>query len=75
MGCAQLDKTIQNNFGIARSYIQLNTLSAPKMEVDERKILANINEFLIKKTSNEPGLTSRSKNGTINSIAIGEPKE
>jgi len=74
LGCAQLDKAIQNNFGIARSYIQLNTLSTPKMLVDEKKILANINEFLIKKTSKDPGVVSRSKNGNINNIAIGEPK-
>jgi hypothetical protein len=74
IGCAQLDTTIQNNFGIARSYIQLNTLSTPKMLIDEKKILANINEFLIKKTSNDPGVISRSKNGNINSIAIGDPK-
>jgi len=74
IGCAQLDKTIQDNFGIARSYIQLTSLSTPKMAVDEKKILANINEFLIKKTSNDPGVVSRSKNGVINSIAIGEPK-
>jgi len=74
LGCAQLDKSIQNNFGIARSYIQLNLLSTPKMAVDEKKILANINEFLIKKTSNDPSIVSRSKNGNINNIAIGEPK-
>lgn len=74
LGCAQLDTSIQNNFGTARSYIQLNTLSTPKMLVDEKKILANINEFLIKKTSKDPGVVSRSKNGNINSIAIGEPK-
>jgi hypothetical protein len=74
VGCAQLDKAVQDNFGVARSYIQLNTLSTPKMAVDERKILANINEYLIKKISNDPAVVSRSKNGTINSIAIGEAK-
>jgi len=44
------------------------------MLVDEKKILANINEYLIKKTSNDPAVKSRSKNGNINAIAIGEPK-
>lgn len=72
--CNQLDVSIQNNFGVARSYIQLNSLSAPKMLVDEKKILANINEYLIKKTSSDPSVISRSKNGNINNISIGEPK-
>lgn len=72
--CAELDPTIKNNFGVARSYIQINTLTDPKMFVDEKKILANINEYLIKKNSNDPAVISTSKNGMINSIAIGDPE-
>lgn len=71
--CAQLDDSIKNNFGVARNYMQLNSLTSLKMTVDEKKILANINEYLIRGASTAPGKISTTKNWFINSISIGEP--
>lgn len=73
IGCNELDPIVKDNFDIARSYIQIWDLSSSRMLVDEKKILANINEYLTKELSSEPGVKSRSKNGTLNSITIGDP--
>lgn len=67
--CAAIDETLRNNFSFARSYIQLNNLTDPKMAVNEKILLANINEYLLR----DPD--TKSKNGTVNKIAIGESKD
>ncbi len=67
--CTQIDESLRNNFSFARSFIQLNNLSDPKMVVNEKILLANINEYLIRQWS------SSTRNGSINKIAIGEPKQ
>ncbi|MBU0627010.1 hypothetical protein KKG31_06575 [Patescibacteria group bacterium] len=66
---------IRNNFGTARSYIQLGNLSTSKMLVDEKKILANINEYLTKQSSKDPAVKTSTRNGFLNSIVIGDPIE
>jgi len=66
-GYDQLDPLVQNNIDIVRSYLQLTSLYNPKMFVNETVILANINEYLLK-------WGSRTKNGDINKIEIGEPE-
>jgi hypothetical protein len=48
--CNNLDQDIRDNFGFARSYLLLNNLYDPKMEINEKIILANINEYLLKET-------------------------
>lgn len=67
--CSSIDESLRNNFSFARSYIQLNNLTDPKMSVNEKVLLANINEYLLR----DP--TTRAKNGIVNKIAIGEPKQ
>lgn len=67
-GCQDIDQAIRNNFSFARSYIQLNNLTDPKMVINEKVLLANINEYLLKNNNG-------SRNGVINKIAIGESKQ
>lgn len=67
--CAAIDPTLRANFSFARSYIQLNNLTDPKMFVNEKILLANINEYLLR----EP--VTKARNGLVNKIAIGEPKQ
>jgi len=69
MNCSSIDAALRNNFSFARSYIQLNNLTDPKMSVNEKILLANINEYLLR----DP--VTKAKNGVINKIAIGEPKQ
>lgn len=66
--CAAIDASLRNNFSFARSYIQLNNLTDPKMAVNEKILLANINEYLLRDTN-------KIKNGLVNKIAIGESKQ
>lgn len=65
--CKDIDESIRNNFWFARSYIQLNNLTDPKMVINEKVLLTNINEYLLKANDG-------SSNGTVSKIAIGEPK-
>jgi len=67
--CSAIDPALRNNFSFARSYIQLNNLTDPKMAVNEKILLANINEYLLR----DP--VTKAKNGLVNKIAIGEPKQ
>lgn len=66
--CAAIDAALRNNFSFARSYIQLNNLTDPKMFINEKILLANINEYLLRDAN-------KVKNGLVNKIAIGEPKQ
>lgn len=66
--CTDIDAAIKNNFWFARSYIQLNNLTDPKMVINERVLLTNINEYLLK-------WSNGNLNGNISKIAIGEPKQ
>lgn len=67
VACKEIDPAIRDNFSFARSYIQLNNLSTPRAMINEKILLANINEYLLKDVS---GL----RNGQLNDIHIGEPK-
>ena len=66
--CNEIDAAIRNNFWFARSYIQLNNLTDPKMIINEKVLLTNINEYLLKENNG-------SSNGAVTKIAIGEPKQ
>ena len=68
VGCQTIDQSIRNNFSFARSYIQLNNLSDPKMVINEKILLANINDYLLRDANG-------TRNGTVNTIAIGESKQ
>ena len=67
--CTSIDPALRTNFSFARSYIQLNNLTDPKMFINEKILLANINEYLLR----DPA--TKMKNGLINKIAIGEPQQ
>ncbi|MEI6773918.1 MAG: hypothetical protein WCL18_03785 [bacterium] len=67
--CSEIDPSLRNNFSFARSFIQLNNLTDPKMFVNEKILLANINEYLLR----DP--ITKAKNGLVNKIAIGDPKQ
>ncbi|MDR0650767.1 MAG: hypothetical protein LBG59_05195 [Candidatus Peribacteria bacterium] len=57
------------DFSVPLSYLQLNSLYTSKMPVDEKKVLKNLNEYLIR----EDGLQGVSaKNGDIKRITIGD---
>lgn len=62
--CTDIDASLQKNFSFARSYIQLNNLTDPKMAVNEKILLTNINEYLLK------DIKTSQNNGVINQIAI-----
>lgn len=68
VGCQDIDQSIKNNFSFARSYIQLNNLSDPKMVINEKILLANINDYLLRDANG-------ARNGSVNTIAIGESKQ
>jgi len=68
-GFENLEPILQVNSGTVKSYLQLNSLYNKKMLIDERILLANINEFLLKKQNGD----SRSRNGSITKILIWEP--
>jgi hypothetical protein len=56
------------DFSVPLSYLQLNSLYNPKMPVDEKKVLRNLNEYLIRE-----GLQGVNvRNGDIKSITIGD---
>ncbi len=67
--CTSIDPSLRTNFSFARSYIQLNNLTDPKMFINEKILLANINEYLLKDS------VTKTKNGLINRIVIGESKQ
>ncbi|MEI7557421.1 MAG: hypothetical protein WCJ45_00780 [bacterium] len=68
INCTSIDQTLRQNFSFARSYIQLNNLTDPKMFINEKILLANINEYLLR----DPA--TKQKNGLINKISIGDPQ-
>ena len=47
IGCANLDPKIKDNFALARSFLLLSDLHDSKMEVNEKTLLKNINEYLL----------------------------
>lgn len=67
--CTTIDPSLRTNFSFARSYIQLNNLTDPKMFINEKILLANINEYLLR----DPA--TKTKNGLINKIAIWDSKQ
>ena len=69
--CDQLPNAITTNLDAVRAYLQLGNLQRSKMEVDESKILKNINEFITQKNILD---TKRDYNGIVSSITIDNPE-
>jgi hypothetical protein len=70
--CDQLPNAITTNLDAVRAYLQLGNLQRSKMEVDESKILKNINEFITQKNILD---TKRDYNGIVSSITIDNPED
>ena len=70
--CDQLPNAITTNLDAVRAYLQLGNLQRSKMEVDESKILKNINEFITQKNILD---TKRDYNGIVSSITIDHPND
>lgn len=68
--CENLPEAWQNDYAIPVSFSQITSLHSPRMIINEKKILKNLNEYLIHAWFNT-GVDT--KNGVINSIHIGEP--
>ena len=71
--CQELPDIVKNNFSVVRSYLLLTEMSNNKMSLDHKKILANIDWFLLKRDS----LSSDSaiSNWVLNKIIIWEKEE
>lgn len=69
--CASLPESLKSDFWSAVSYLQMGNLASEKMKIDEKKILKNLDQYLIK---NEPGEMTSTPNGQIEGIEIGEPE-
>jgi hypothetical protein len=67
-----LPNAITTNLDAVRAYLQLGNLQRSKMEVDESKILKNINEFITQKNILD---TQRDYNGIVSSITIDNPED
>ena len=58
------------DLSVPLGYLQLNSLFTPKMPVDEKKVLRNLNEYLIKEGFSQ---SVAARNGDILTIRIGDP--
>lgn len=63
-GCATIPDALKNSLPQVRAFLQLQKNEWTKMEFDQKKVLANINEYLLKWTN---GVI----NGAITSIVFG----
>ena len=58
-----LDTDIQEHINVVRNYLQITSINSNKMRVDEKIILANINEYLLRSEE-------KTRNWQINKIDI-----
>lgn len=68
--CKELPELVKNNFSVVRSYLLLSEMANAKMSLDEKKILANIDWFLLKQDSLNTNSTLN--NWILNKIVIWE---
>jgi len=69
IACDQFEPILLESLSTLRSYVQLNSLETDKMEIDEKKILKSINEFLLQK---DPFSRTLAYNGELLSVTIGD---
>ena len=69
--CSALPDNLKSNLWPAVSYLQMGNLSSEKMKIDEKKILKNLDQYLIK---NNPAVKVSTPNGQIEEIEIWEPE-
>lgn len=66
-GCNELSGEIRDHFWLARSYLLTYNIDGNKMEVNERKIIENIDMFLLK---DNPFANNSAVNWTLSKISI-----
>lgn len=71
--CKELPDLVKNNFSVVRSYLLLSEMGNEKMSLDEKRILANIDGFLLKKDSLSANSTTM--NWVLNKIMIWEKEK
>lgn len=71
-GCEQLPSSVIENLVSIADFLNMQDLQSDPMIIDERRILRNINEFLLQ--TDPTNITSPSRNGTINDISISDPQ-
>ncbi len=67
--CEDLSPELSEKIDTVMAFLQLGKLESHKMKIDEKKILRNLDQYLIKK---DPSQQSSSKNGMILAIHIGD---
>ena len=67
--CDKLPDTISKDIDAVRAYLQIGDLKKAKMDIDEAKILKNINEFITQKDIFSEKIN---RNGKVSSINIGD---
>lgn len=65
--CDKLPETISSDMNAVRAYLQIGDLKKSKMDIDESKILKNINEFI---TQKDILSEKRNYNGIVSAINI-----
>ena len=69
--CEKLPAVLQPQLKTIIAYLQLGNLNTPKMWIDEKKMLRNLDQFI---TRNNPSEASSSRNGEVQWIKLWEPK-
>lgn len=69
--CDIIDPLLQERKDLAQYFLKLQNVADPVMWLDEKRILASLNDYALLRFPNNP--SSRERNGTAQSIRIGDP--
>jgi hypothetical protein len=69
--CEALDPIVQERRDLAAFFLQFGNVTDPVMGLDEKSILASLNDYALVRTPNSAGV--RERNGAIQSIRISDP--
>jgi type II secretory pathway component PulM len=70
--CEALDEGLRERVDLAKMFVQLDNIIDPVMGVDEKRILASLNDYALVRNPNNTTAT-RERNGAIQSIRIADP--
>jgi hypothetical protein len=70
--CEALDEGLRDKVDIAKMFLKLDTIIDPVMGIDEKRILASLNDYALIRTPNNT-VATRERNGAIQSIRISDP--
>lgn len=68
--CDIIDPLLQERKDLAQFFLKLQNVSDPVMGLDEKRILASLNDYALLRFPNNPA--SRERNGTVQAIRIGD---